>query len=203
MTDQKIGTEKEQAIFEHLLLNQKFQKAVITFRKKHGVPDVGFNSEEEWLEWSKRQPLHNINIKREIFELDAGDRPKIMNTRIAPLRIAVYHIAIFKILKHFNLSLEWFPFLDRYLGMNDQGKISIYWSTLTRDSYKGVVLREQMSFKFGATLTQKRLVQDPLGGNIWMYSIQPLQAIMQGYSEKDKRPVKSNAKLQDRISKQD
>ena len=51
-------------------------------------------------------------------------------------------------------------------------------------------------------MNQERLIQDPLGRNIWVEAIQPLQSIMQGYSERSRRPARAKTALQAKIYKQ-
>ncbi|MBI2020513.1 hypothetical protein HYS94_03750 [Candidatus Daviesbacteria bacterium] len=205
MQDKKIGTDKEQAIFEELLLNPKFQKIVPKIRISYGIPPDGFKNGEEYLKWWQTYNFEykEFKVAQELFDLDINDNPELLSKKISKRRIKIYHIDLCKILKELDLSLEWLPFIDGCVTMNkdinSKGKISYYFANLTRETCEGVIISEELHLNFGATMNLKRIFDDPFGGSIWMKEVEPLQSIMQGYKEKKRRPKRSGAALQSKI----
>lgn len=199
----KMGTVKEQAIFDDLLLKPTFQEMVKKLRGKFAIPLKGFKNDDEWLAWHStvNNKYIEVDVSREVFLLGGSDKPVLSSKHRIKRRIKSYYFDLCKILKQFDLSLEWIEFIDGYIGYNYRGKVSIHSASLSRESHRGVIIDENLQFNFGATMTQKRLFDDPLGRSIWMDTIQPLQALMQGYSEKKRRPKNLKTKEQAKIYK--
>lgn len=199
----KMGTAKEQLLFNHLILKQTFIEAVKSLRGKYLIPQEGFQNDSEWIKWHEKmnQEHREVEVIREEFVLNADDKPVLKSKQKVKRRINSYYFDLCKLLMEIDLSLEWVEFVDEFVGLNrNSGKVSVHEAVFIKESYKGVSIEEFLQLNLGATMTQERFIKDPLGGkNIWVDVIQPLQSLMQGSSEKDSRPKNSKTEIQAQI----
>lgn len=195
---------KESKFFNDLILDPTFIERVKQFRKKHCIPYLGFKTIDKYQKWQAeyRQKLVEGLMIQETVTLDVDDKPESIKKEVK-VRFNEYCLDIYKILKKYDFSLEWEPYVDHFICFNTPpNKMSVHEVFLTRHTFDGVIVEEELSFKVSATMNLKRhLTRKFMGKTVWDNAVKPLQKLMQGYKEKDKRPSRSKAALQARIAR--
>ena len=202
--DKKLHS-KETKLFQVLLLNPYFQEDVKKFRRIHQIPQKGFKDAKDYFHWAKhcQDAKEELKITEEVVTLDKNDKPRKLQQREYKSEISNYYVDLCKILARYNLSLEWISFVDDYICSGRNRKINPYEVYITRRRLdNGLILHEEATFKFGATMKIDFLTRKFLGQSAWKNSIEPLQRLMQGYQEKGKRPSKDKTELKVRIFKE-
>lgn len=191
--------KKELLLFKELLANPSFIKDIKKIRKNYKISPKGLGGELEYGIFLKQLKKVKIKVIKEIFTLDAYDKPTQLNKILEIHNIELLTLEIAEILKKYDLSLEWFGYIHRFIFLNIPDRKKIYEVYLIRNKVNKTIISEHIELTIGSTFGLKDFTNKINGQTTWNNSIEPLQKIMQGYSEKSKRPSKSKTKLQRKI----
>ncbi|OGK38457.1 hypothetical protein A3F34_00135 [Candidatus Roizmanbacteria bacterium RIFCSPHIGHO2_12_FULL_44_10] len=194
---------KELKLFQELLLYPDFKKAILSLRTKYRIPIKGFDERKHYVDWweNQQKTKREFIVNTEVVSLNENDQPKIIKKGKTKIELTSFDIDVYKILRNHDLSLEWHPYISSHICLNEHDKVNVHEAVLLKYTYQGLPVHEQIQFYFGATMGIKHLNSKFHGKTIWGAIIEPLQQLMQGYSEKKRRPKKSKIKLQARISR--